>query len=133
MKYKGYLPVGETQWSRWAVGEYPRIVNADPEYFAWYLEQYPQLIAHVSDDCYQFLMDKFESNIRTGIANNWNCLFSFSKEQFLKHCMTFENEFKHHFVKRPGLWFYIFRHDAMKQCKPKKNEKCTFDKNVPVI
>lgn len=128
MKYTGYLPEGETIWSRWAVGEYPRIVNADPVFFEWYLERHPELIAHVDERCYQFLMEYFGAYIRKGLSNNWECLFSFSKEQFMKRYITFENELKPHFEKRPGLWFYMFRHDSMKKCKPKKNETCTVDK-----
>ena len=129
IKYQGILKEDETHFmDRWAAGEYPRIIDADPEYFSLMLAKYGSFIFRVDSDCFNYLMTKYEKEIRNGITSNWECVFSLSKDKFIKYYQIFENELKPHFITRPGLWFYIFRYDAMKKCKPKKGEHCTVDK-----
>ena len=97
------------------ITDYKNIVNVDPQFFRELLSKNPRLICDVDSECFSFLMENFESEIRYGLANNWEILFAFSQSTFIKHHQIFENELKPHFIKRPGLWFYIFRYDVSKR------------------
>lgn len=95
--------------------DYENIVNNNFDFFKEMLQQNPRLIFHVDDNCFNFLISKFDFEIRYGISHDWNILFYISKDTFIKYHKLFQSELKLHFIKRPGLWFYIFRYDVMKK------------------
>lgn len=80
-------------------------------------------IARVSDECFAYLMGEFEHSVRKGLAENMHVLFTIQiYEGWLnKHHLTFKDELKPHFIKMPGLWYYMYRYDV-KKINPRTGE-----------
>ena len=118
-------------FDRWAI-DYESIVNADKAYCGELLSKHPWMIFRVSDACFKFLFGLFEKEIRKGIADNWEVVFSMSKERFVQYHQLFMDELKPHFLKRPGLWFYMFRHTPIPK-NDTRNKCLVYDPNFVLV
>lgn len=108
----GIRSVNGRHWlDNWVVS-YEDIIHDDISFFRNLLKRNPRLIFYVSSDCLFYLFALFSEEISQGLQD-WECVFSMSKEWFVTN-YTRVPVMKQHFERRPGLWFYIFRYDQKK-------------------
>lgn len=113
MLEKKPLPPHHPIWNNWVV-DYANIIDSEREFFAYYMETYPGFLAKVDLQCALYLLRNFREEITRGMAANWESVFSLGKEWIVKHHAEYGEWLKPHFIRRPGLWFYLFRYDVKK-------------------
>lgn len=115
----GIRSTNKRHWCDNWIQSYQQIIQEDPTFFSNLLSNNPRLIFWVNDNCLLYLIDMFSREIEVGLINE-ECVFSMSKEWFIMHYKLVP-QLKQHFIKRPGLWFYIFRYDQ-KKINPRTGE-----------
>lgn len=101
------------------VHNWERLLSCNHSFFVSYLRKNARLLFWVNNECMEKLIEGFREDIAEGLQA-WECLFSMSRDWFIQNYQRFP-ELKQHFVKRPGLWFYMFRYDQ-KRINPRTGE-----------
>jgi hypothetical protein len=114
----GRLPNGSHFLDNW-VHDWHSLLFNSPTFFGSLLRKNVRLLFWVSDECLERMTKCYREDISEGLQD-WECLFSMSKDWFVSNYKHYP-ELKQHFIKRPGLWFYVFRYDQ-KKINPRSGE-----------